>query len=209
MISYRMTLTKHDKILKINQNSGCCRLSILSHLQLNVVVTPFESSKAFAVFASVKKLEMRHVFTIVFVLDRVFVGGNGDKNIPWNVMRQPEIRLTNQLRLVVYPMIYKVFLYPGWWLTGFLNHQQYVWCCTQVGFSPSSNGMLGCDQISPPSPRMPGRHFIFNYHVILIGGAIRVARDSTYFPTKWGASRAEHHCYSNTGTRNLFIDLLR
>ena len=38
---------------------------------------------------------------------------------------QPEIRLTHQLRLVVYPIIYRVFsTIPGGCL-GFLNHQQY------------------------------------------------------------------------------------
>ena len=35
-----------------------------------------------------------------------------------------EIRLTHQLRLVVWPIIYREFYIPGG--AGFLNHQQYV-----------------------------------------------------------------------------------
>ena len=34
--------------------------------------------------------------------------------------------ILHQLRLVVYPIIYKVLYIPGGFLAGFLNHQQYV-----------------------------------------------------------------------------------
>ncbi len=37
-----------------------------------------------------------------------------------------ELRRVHQLRLVVYPIIYKVLYIPGGFLAGFLNHQQYV-----------------------------------------------------------------------------------
>ncbi len=34
--------------------------------------------------------------------------------------------ILHQLRLVVYPIVYKVYISQGGFLAGFLNHQQYL-----------------------------------------------------------------------------------